>query len=100
MAKVLAGQARLPSEEAMRAEYRERIRAKGHGKAFHSLRDQEVEYVDELLAWVNRDLEDIGRKRLEGHSEQWKVAKEEQVQRIKELFAVTGPERKLEVTCY
>jgi hypothetical protein len=99
--KVFAGLATLPSEQEMREEYNERIRAKGYGKAFHSLRDKEEEYVNELLEWVNGDLEKKGKTALAGHSEQWKAAREEQVQRIKALFATPrGPERKIEVTCH
>ncbi|KAJ8108184.1 hypothetical protein OPT61_g8352 [Boeremia exigua] len=100
VAKVFGGAAELPSEAGMRAEYRNRVRAKGLGKAFHSLRDREVEYVDELLGWVNRDLEKRGKGRLEGHSARWKEAREKQVQRVKALFAApNGPERVIEVTC-
>ncbi|KAF1847961.1 dimethylaniline monooxygenase [Cucurbitaria berberidis CBS 394.84] len=101
VAKVLSGQAKLPSKEAMRAEYDERVREKGYGKAFHSLRDREADYVKELLAWVNRDIEEIGGKRLDGHTDTWHVAKLEQVQRMKALFAAApGPEKRLEVTCW
>ncbi|OAL46803.1 dimethylaniline monooxygenase [Pyrenochaeta sp. DS3sAY3a] len=100
VAKVLSGQAKLPSQAAMREEYDARVRAKGHGKAFHSLKDKEVEYVDELLAWVNADLEAGGRSRLDGHSPRWHAAKVEQVERFKALFgAPPGPQRKVEVTC-
>jgi hypothetical protein len=99
--KVFAGLATLPSEQEMRGEYNGRIRTKGYGKAFHSLRDKEEEYVNELLGWVNGDLEKRGKTALAGHSEQWKAAREEQVQRIKALFATPrGPERKIDVTCH
>jgi hypothetical protein len=98
VAKVFAGQVKLPSVEAMRAEYEERVAAKGYGKAFHSLRDREVEYVDELLAWVNDDLEASGKK-LVSHSKKWHNAKVDQVQRIKALFAAPDTEKRLEVTC-
>jgi hypothetical protein len=99
VAKVFSGHVKLPSVEAIRAEYGERVAAKGYGKAFHSLRDREVEYVNELLAWVNKDLQSSGRRKLHGHSEQWHAAKADQVQRIKALFAAPYTERKLEVMC-
>lgn len=99
VAKVFSGQARLPSEKAMRAEYHRRLETKGHGKAFHSLRDREVEYVNELLAWVNHDLEEAGRPKLLGHSEQWHIANEAQEQRIKLLFGTTSHERSFQITC-
>lgn len=101
VAKVLSGQAKLPSTEAMRSEYNQRVKEKGYGKAFHSLRDREAEYVNELLAWVNKDLEEIGKAKLNGHTRTWHVAKEEQVERIKALFAIVpGPEKRVEVTCW
>jgi ACS family pantothenate transporter-like MFS transporter len=100
VAKVLAGLASLPSKLSMRAEYSHRIATKGYGKAFHSLRDKEEEYVNELLAWVNPDLEKHGQAGLQGHSQQWKDARGEQVQRIKALFAAPPKlQRKIEVTC-
>lgn len=101
VAKVMAGQAKLPSEEAMRAEYKERVKTKGHGKAFHSLRGLEEEYVDGLLDWVNRDVERVGGEPLQGYTEQWKVAKVEQTERVQALFAAGSvPGRRLEVTCW
>lgn len=99
VAKVLSGQVKLPSTEAMRLEYNERVAKKGYGKAFHSLRDKEVEYVDELLAWVNSDLEQIGERKLNGHTTKWHAAKEEQVQRMKAMFAQPSTEKPLVVSC-
>ncbi|KAF2474659.1 dimethylaniline monooxygenase [Lindgomyces ingoldianus] len=100
VAKVLSGQVSLPFEKEMRAEYQQRVKEKGYGKAFHSLRDKEVEYVNELLAWVNRDLRASGVKELSGHTNIWKQAKEEQVARMKAMFAGdSGFERQLNITC-
>jgi hypothetical protein len=100
VAKVSSGQAQLPNEQAMRAEYDARVKAKGYGKAFHSLRDREEEYVNELLEWVNRDSERKGKNRIPGYSEQWREAREAQVQRIKALYAKPVNLRQLEVSCY
>jgi hypothetical protein len=99
VAKVLSGQAKLPSTDAMRLEYNVRVETKGYGKAFHSLRDQEASYVKELIAWVNSDLEKAGKERLHGHSDKWHSAKAEQVKRVKAFFANPGIERQLEATC-
>ena len=99
VAKVLSGQAKLPSKDAMRLEYNSRVETKGYGKAFHSLRDQEASYVKELVAWVNSDLEKAGKERLRGHSDKWHSAKAEQVERMKAFFANPGIERQLEATC-
>jgi hypothetical protein len=99
VAKVLAGEAKLPSKEAMREEYNKRVESKGYGKAFHSLREREAEYVNELLSWVNKDLQEAGRRTLPGHTPEWHVAKEDQVLRIKALFAAPTMEKRLEITC-
>lgn len=100
VAKVFAQRARLPAERAMRAEYAARVRARGLGKAFHSLRDREEEYVEGLLGWVNRELVGRGEGALSGHSGEWRAAREEQVQRIRALFAAArGPERVVERVC-
>jgi hypothetical protein len=99
MAKVFSGQAKLPSEEEMRKEYREKVRAKGYGKAFHSLKEKETDYVDELLAWVNQDLRATGRSSLSGHTENWHLKRKELVERMKAMFAGTASARRLEVTC-
>ncbi|KAH7563354.1 hypothetical protein BM1_00401 [Bipolaris maydis] len=99
VAKVLSGQAKLPSQEAMRSEYNEKIKTKGYGKAFHSLRDQEEDYVNQLLAWINADLEKAGRDQLNGHSSQWHTARAEISAKTKELFARPILQKRLEVTC-
>ncbi|KAF2851906.1 dimethylaniline monooxygenase [Plenodomus tracheiphilus IPT5] len=87
VAKVLSGQAKLPPAKAMRTEYNERVKEKGYGKAFHSLRDRECDYVEELLGWVNADLAEIGGEKLKGHTDVYHVAKAEQLERLKALFA-------------
>ncbi|KAJ4293517.1 hypothetical protein N0V90_008800 [Kalmusia sp. IMI 367209] len=95
-AKVIAGKIKLPSEEAMRREYEERVVLKGYGKTFHSLREKEVEYVNELLEFANPQLD----VKLPGHTESWHEARVEMVARIKAMFA--GGDvvvRELEVTC-
>lgn len=95
-AKVIAGQVKLPSEEVMRREYDERVVLKGYGKAFHSLRDQEVDYVNDLLDFANPQLS----TRLSGHTETWLQARVEAIARVKALFASnSGPSRQLGVTC-
>ncbi|KAF2826865.1 dimethylaniline monooxygenase [Ophiobolus disseminans] len=99
VAKVLAGQAKLPSKEAMRLEYNDRVKNRGHGKAFHSLREQEAEYVNELIEWVNPDLEAAGKGRLNGHTDRWHAAKEKQMERLKAIFTAPREEKTFEITC-
>ncbi len=85
-AAVLSGHAFLPSEEEMRREYQERVRRKGAGRAFHSLKDKEVEYVDELLSWVNSDRAKVGAEPLVGHTQAWHLAKADQLERMRRIF--------------
>jgi hypothetical protein len=87
LAQVLSGHASLPAENEMREEYKKRVEEKGYGKPFHSLRDGEVEYVNELLAWVNPQLEEKGLAPLKGHTESWKRARADLVVRMQKLFA-------------
>jgi len=87
VAAVLAGRAKLPSEKEMRAEYEARVTTKGYGRHFHSLREREEEYVGELLTWINTDITALGEEPIQGHSDQWRVAKDDQRKRMKFLFA-------------
>lgn len=86
VAAVLSGKAFLPSKEKMRIEYEQRAREKGTGKMFHSLRDREVEYVDELLEWVNGDGEKLGAVPVKGHTAQWHEANVERLERVRKIF--------------
>ncbi|TLD26093.1 FAD/NAD(P)-binding domain-containing protein [Venturia nashicola] len=90
VAQVLSGKADWPDEQAMREEYRQRVIHKGFGKPFHSLRGVEVDYVNELLGWVNAQGEARGAKRIEGHTEEWHQAKAEFNERLKKIFEGTG----------
>jgi hypothetical protein len=45
-------------------------------------------------------LEDKGLKRLGGHTQRWRKARAEMVERVRALFAAPkGPEREIEVVC-
>ncbi|KAL1858748.1 hypothetical protein Daus18300_009882 [Diaporthe australafricana] len=71
VARVYAGLATLPPEEVMRDEYAAR-KAKGDkGKAFHSLIQNQVPYMTEILAWVNEGVEQRGVERMNGVDEEW-----------------------------
>ena len=80
VARVFAGVAELPSETQMQDSYRHKVRAKGLGRHFHSLRGEgeEERFVRELVEWVNRDLVRLGAGRdvypMEGHTEEWHMA--------------------------
>lgn len=71
VARVYAGEAILPSQEVMRTEHVAR-KAKGQkGKEFHSLIANQVEYMNENLAWVNDGVEARGVERMRGVDEDW-----------------------------
>ena len=84
LAAVLSGKARLPSREVMRSEYEARLREKGVGKAFHSLKGQEVRYVDNLVEWLNRDGQRLDAKPVEGHTVAWHAANADRLRIIEE----------------
>lgn len=69
LAAVYSSRAHLPPADAMRAEYNERLGRKGPGRGFHSLMMEEVEYVRDLVAWINTD--NPWGKVVEGHTEHW-----------------------------
>lgn len=76
IAATFAGKAVLPTQEEMRDEYNARVAAKGYGRNFHSLKDQDASYANELLNWINADLEKIGEKTWEGHTKEWQINRE------------------------
>ena len=81
-AAVISGQAVLLAREDMEMEYDEKVRRKGAERAFHSLKDKKVEYVDELLSWVNCDRAKIGAEPLAGHTQACHVARVDHLERI------------------
>ncbi|TVY47036.1 Flavin-containing monooxygenase [Lachnellula occidentalis] len=86
VAAVFSGKANTPSEEDMRAEYLRKLGEKGPGRAFHSLRGKDAEYVDELLAWINPGIVAAGGRAVEGHTEEWKAQYELLVEKFKDLL--------------
>ena len=90
VAAVLSGKALLPSAEDMQREYEQRLRMKGTGKMFHSLKDREVDYVNELVDWVNRDGKRVGAASVEGHTEAWHEANVERLERLRDIFGSQG----------
>jgi hypothetical protein len=71
VAAVFSGRAWVPSKEAMQAEYAERVKKKGTGRLLHNLRGESVEYVDELVEWLNTQAEATGGEKIEGYSQEW-----------------------------
>lgn len=71
IAAVFSGHVKVPSTESMRRQYRERLAKKGPGKLFHSLRNDEVEYVSRLVSWLNIGLAVSPGRTVQGHSAKW-----------------------------
>lgn len=77
VARVYAGLSILPSEETMKAQYKHRKANGAKGKEFHSLIQNQVPYMDEILAWANEGVEERGVERMRGVDEKWYEAYEE-----------------------
>ncbi|KAF7594618.1 hypothetical protein BBP40_008708 [Aspergillus hancockii] len=88
--QVFSGFVNVPSEAAMRSEYLAKIKSVGSGKKFHSLKDKEEFYVQDLLEWVNADRAALSLGPIEGHTAKWLEAKEAHRQRIAVLFQQSG----------
>jgi len=84
VAAVFTGHAALPSAEVMRDEYKARLKEKGLGKPFHSLMGVDVQYVADLMTWVNRgrDESDIKTK---GYSDEWIAVQTGYIARMKQF---------------
>ncbi|KAI1625639.1 FAD dependent oxidoreductase [Exophiala viscosa] len=70
IAAVFSGQAAIPSQAEMRAEYDQKVKEKGHGKPFHTLIGEDVRYAAELMEWVNKG-RDPSEKKVDGYSKEW-----------------------------
>ncbi|KAL9064032.1 MAG: hypothetical protein Q9161_009137 [Pseudevernia consocians] len=86
IAAVLTGKAKVPTAQEMRREYQLRMHQKGTGKMFHSLKDREVEYVNELVEWVNRDGARVGAQPMEGHTQAWHAANIDRLKKIRKIM--------------
>ncbi|KAG2185730.1 hypothetical protein INT43_002165 [Umbelopsis isabellina] len=72
VARAYGKRARLPDESSMRAEWNERLKQKGDGREFHALgAELEQEYIQNILAWLNRDGAIYGAETLKGHESWW-----------------------------
>lgn len=87
VAAVFAGWSSLPSEAEMRKEYLQRLRRKGSGRTFHSLKDkdQEIRYVNDLVQEINEGRR--GGEMMVGHSQKWLEAYYRRIKRHEALFA-------------
>jgi lysine/ornithine N-monooxygenase len=87
IARVYSDSAKLPTEEAMRAEWRERARQKGAGREFHALGNElEMAYIRDIVNWVNRDGKSLNKRVVEGHSDEWKNIREQSLPALLEAL--------------
>ncbi|KAJ6118666.1 hypothetical protein N7471_013286 [Penicillium samsonianum] len=87
VAAFLSGVAQLPSTTTLRTEYENRIKAKGLGRSFHSLKDREQPYVEELIGWVNTGRVERGLPLIEGHTQTWITERAALSERLKLILA-------------
>ncbi|KAI5370864.1 putative flavin monooxygenase, FAD/NAD(P)-binding domain superfamily [Septoria linicola] len=89
LAQTLAGLVPLPSREAMRAEYDERLQRKGIGRNFHSLRAKgaEIAYVQELADYINGESATTGEPLMRAHAQSWIEAYARRGLRMEAVFA-------------
>lgn len=87
VAAFLSETARLPPTAVLREEYETRIKEKGYGRAFHSLKDQEEPYVKKLMEWVNSGRAAHGLPPIEGHTETWIEERAAMRERLRLLLA-------------
>ncbi|OQE20199.1 hypothetical protein PENFLA_c017G10259 [Penicillium flavigenum] len=83
----LSGVAKLPSSTSLRTEYENRVKEKGLGRSFHSLKDQEQPYVEELIKWVNTGRAERGLSLIGGHTETWIKERAALSERLKLILA-------------
>lgn len=93
IATFFSGLTKLPSPEAMKEEYEDRVRRKGYGRLLHSLMGEEETYVGRLIDWVNEGRTKHGLAPVEGHTALWKEEKELIQQEIMRLRAVKAAEK-------
>lgn len=86
VAAFLSGRAQLPSKEELRTEYQNKVARKGRGRSFHSLRGEEVEYVQSLVDWVNAGRESQGLSLIKGHTPAWLEEKRLHVERLNAIW--------------
>lgn len=86
VAAILSGKAFLPTQDEMRNEYRERAEKKGVGKPFHSLKEKEIEYVNELVGWLNKDGAAVSAAPVEGHTPAWHVANVDRIEKVRRMM--------------
>ncbi|KAF1807160.1 hypothetical protein V8B55DRAFT_1017362 [Mucor lusitanicus] len=89
IARVYADAAKLPTEEAMRLEWQERLLQKGGGREFHALGSElELAYIKDITTWVNRDGKALGKPVVEEHDQAWIAVKDQSLVALKKALNI------------
>ena len=96
VARAFAGFAELPSAAIMRSMYECKVRERGLGRDFHSLRreGEEERFVRELVRWANMErarlVADAKVREMEGHTEEWYAADRDRRSKLRRLRESNG----------
>lgn len=91
IASVFSGKATLPSQRELRRIYENRLTEKGNTRLMNGRQDEEVSYVDDLVAQINAS---DSTRRVEGFSSKWHAARDVgKLQKIRARFAREKAER-------
>lgn len=89
VSRVYSGSADLPTEKAMREEWKERERQKGPGREFHALGSElELAYIKDIVEWVNKDGKHLGKRIIEGHDEEWVSVRNRSLSELKKSLNI------------
>ena len=86
VAAVFSAKALLPSKTTMEKEYLGKLKSKGFGRSFHSLKEEQKEYVAGLVGWINEDAQKTGAETVEGHTAQWLQEEKLIMIKMKKMF--------------
>ena len=91
IAAAFSGKATLPSQQELRRIYEKRLAEKGDTRLMNGRQDEEVPYVDELVAQINAS---NPTRQVEGFSAKWHAARDAgKLQKIRARFAREKAER-------
>lgn len=94
IASVFSAKSHLPSQQELRQIYEKRLAEKGDTRLMNGRQDEEVSYVDELVAHLNAT---NPPKPVEGFSVKWHAARDAgKLQKIRARFARERAEREAE----
>ncbi|KAG2204111.1 hypothetical protein INT47_011594 [Mucor saturninus] len=89
VSRVYSGAAKLPTEQDMRDEWHRRELEKGSGREFHALGSEfELAYINDIVKWINRDGIPLGKKKIEGHNQDWIDIRDKSLSELKKSLNI------------